>query len=359
MGGSRRLACAGTLCAVYLSAPQDLAFRRNLVDLLHGFALPLVALVLPWRLAFAVYRWLANFPLFSVRVAMFLEGVRRTRTLDAQAARHLAWRHRLYLLLETGDATLAQVRGPRWMSRYLKRTGDFPRGPDSYVAIFFHYGTGLWGIRAMAEHGRPARLVGRPIDREGLRNRPFMQRYGEWRYDVAARAGRGPIILWGGARKQIGAALASGQAVLGAVDVPPTETHSLSPVTLLGRPTHFTHGLVEIAAQANVPLVVFCVGLSEDARERVLEVSAPIVAAGRPLAEVMQELATHLDRHLARDPAGWYLWGWLDGFFAADAWSVASAAPASSESTAPPGDPGEREADAQLDLPDSANPMAP
>ncbi len=336
-----------------------MAFRRNLVDLLHGFALPLVALVLPWRLAFAVYRWLANFPLFSVRVAMFLDGVRRTRTLDAEAARHLAWRHRLYFLLETGDAALAQVRGPRWMRRHLKRIGDFPHGPDSYVAIFFHYGTGMWGVRAMAEHGRPARLVGRPIDHEGLRNRPFMRRYGEWRYDVAARAGRGPIIFWGGARKQIAAALATGQAVLGAVDVPPTETHLLSPVTLLGRPTHFTHGLVEIAAQANVPLVVFCVGLSDDARERFLEVSDPIVAAGRPMAEVMQELATHLDRYLARDPAGWYLWGWLDAFFAVDAWSGESVVSPPGDKPAPSGDTAELEVDAQLDLPDSANPMAP
>lgn len=336
-----------------------MAFRRNLLDLLHGFALPLVALVLPWRLAFAVYRALAHLPLFSVRVAMFLAGIRRTREVDANAARHLAWRHRLYFLLETGDAALAQVRGLRWMRRHLKRVGDFPRGPDSYVAIFFHYGTGLWGVRAMAEHGRPARLVGRPIDREGLRDRPFMRRYGEWRYDVAAHAGRGPIIFWGGARKQIAAALATGQAVLGAVDVPPTETHLLSPVTLLGRPTHFTHGLVEIAAQAGVPLVVFCVGLSGDARERFLEVSDPIVAAGRPMAEVMQELAMHLDRYLARDPAGWYLWGWLDAFFAADAWSAAETVSAPESRPGHPSETGEREEPAQLDLPDSANPMAP
>ena len=359
MRNLRRSACAGTLCAGSSSALHALAFRRNLVDLLHGFALPLVALVLPWRLTFAVYRGLAHLPLFSVRVAMFLAGIRRTREVDPGAARHLAWRHRLYLLLETGDAALAQVRGPRWMRRHLMRIGDFPRGPDSYVAIFFHYGTGLWGIRAMAEHGRPARLVGRPIDSEGLRDRPFMRRYGEWRYDVAARAGRGPIIFWGGARKQIGAALATGQAVLGAVDVPPTETHSLSPVTLLGRPTHFTHGLVEIAAQAGVPLVVFCVGLSEDARERVLEVSAPIIAAGRPMVDVMQELATHLDRHIARDPAGWYLWGWLDAFFAPDAWSFANAVVAPATSPEPSCETGEREEDAQLDLPNSANPMAP
>jgi len=123
------------------------------------------------------------------------------------------------------------------------------------------------------------------------------------------------VIFWGGARKKIIAALSSGQAVLGAVDVPPTETHSLSPVTLLGHPTHFTHGMVEIAANAGVPLVVYSVGLSPDARERVLEVSSPIIAAGRPMHEVMQELASHLDRHIARDPAGWYLWGWLDAFF--------------------------------------------
>ncbi|MEO6065858.1 MAG: hypothetical protein ABIP49_08795 [Lysobacterales bacterium] len=291
--------------------------RRNLLDLLHGFALPLVAFVLPWRLAFATYRLMAHLPLFSTRVAMMLEGIRRTRDLDEQSARALAWRHRLYFLLETGDAALAQMRGSRWMRRYLRRVGDFPRD-SNFVAVFFHFGTGLWGPHAMAEHGRPARLVGRPVDRDALRTRPFLRRYGEWRYAVAERAGRGPVIFWGGARKEIADALAAGQVVLGAVDVPPTETHSLSPVTLLGRPTHFTHGLVEIAARAQVPLVVFSVGLSEDARERVLEVSEPIAVTDRQLQEIMQELATHLDRLLERDPAGWYLWGWLDAFFAAD-----------------------------------------
>lgn len=314
------------------------SLRRNLLDLLHGYALPLIAFVLPWRWAFACYRAMANLPLFSIRVAMMLQGMRRTREIDEETARHLAWRHRLYLLLEAADATLALVRGQRWMHRHIRRIGDFPTGPQAYMAIFFHYGTGLWGVRAMAEHGRAARLVGRPIDREGLRFRPFMRRYGEWRYQVAARAGRGPVIFWGGARRQIIAALARGEAVLGAVDVPPTETHSLSPVTFLGHPTHFTHGMVEIAANAGVPLVVYSVGLSADARERVLEVSAPITVAGRPMQEVMQELASYLDRDIARDPAGWYLWGWLDSFFPVgtfpDRPGSATAAPVSPEACA-------------------------
>ncbi len=288
---------------------------RNLLDLLHGYAIPMVAFVLPWRAAFATYRALAHLPLFSTRVAMLLEGIGRTRDIDAATARRLAWRHRLYLLLEGADAVLAQTRSARWMHRHLQRIGDFPQGPESYMAIFFHYGTGLWGMRAMAEHGRPARLVGRPLDRESLRRRPFMRRYGEWRYQVAASSGRAPVIFWGGARKQIREALEAGQAVLGAVDVPPRETHSLTPVTLLGQETHFTHGMVEIAAKAGVPLVVYSVGLSEDARHRVLEISDPIVIAGREMQEVMQELASHLDRHIQRDPAGWYLWGWLDSYF--------------------------------------------
>ncbi len=292
------------------------SIRRNLLDILHGFALPMIAFALPWRWAFATYRALAHLPLYSTRVAMMLEGIGRTRRLDAEEARRLSWRHRLYLLLEAGDAALAQTRGSAWMRRHLRRVGDFPLGPEGYVGIFFHYGTGFWGMRAMAEHGRVVRLLGRTIDRGALRHRPFLLRHGEWRYAVAEKVGRGPMIMSGGARRQIAEALATGQALLGMVDVPPGETHTLSPVTLLGHPTHFSRGMVEMAAQSGVPLVVLSVGLSANARERVLEVSKPIVAAGRPTQHVMQELASHLDRHLARDPAGWYLWGWLDAFFA-------------------------------------------
>lgn len=306
-----------TACLVMLESRVRL--RRNLLDIVHGFAIPMIAFLLPWRTAFAVYRQLARLPLFSQRVAMMLDGVRRVRALPPGEARALARRHRLYLLLETGDVAVAGSRGPGWMQQHLRRIGAFPgTQAGAYVAIFFHYGTGLWGMRAMSAEGRPAHMILRPVAAESVHGRPFLRRYGEWRTAVAERAGLAPVIFWGGARQKIRDALDRGDAVLGMIDVPPTETHSLSEVNLLGHPTQLTHGLVEIAAAAEVPVVVFFAGLSDDGRERVLEVSEPIKVAGRPLPEVMQQLTDHLDRRLQRDPACWYLWGWLDAFFGPD-----------------------------------------
>lgn len=293
--------------------------RRNLLDIVHGFAIPMIALLLPWRAAFAVYRQLACLPLFSQRVAMMIEGVRRVRTLQPAEERALTRRHRLYLLLETGDVAIAGSRGPGWMQRHLRQTGAFPGAKSGpYVAIFFHYGTGLWAMRAMTAQGRPAHMILRPVDLDSVRGRPFLRRYAQWRAAVAERAGLAPVIFWGGARQKIRNALDRGDAVLGMIDVPPTETHSLSDVRLLGHPTRLTHGLIEIAAAARVPVVVFFAGLSDDGRERVLEVSEPFDVAGRPLPEVMQQLTDHLDQRLQRDPACWYLWGWLDAFFGSD-----------------------------------------
>ncbi len=291
-----------------------MAIRRNLLDLLHGFALPFVAFALPWPMAFALYRGLARLPLYSARVAATVAGIGRTRNLDAPAIRTIERRHRLHLLLEAADAALVPTRGARWMRRHLRQTGEFPRH-GNFIAIFFHFGTGFFGLKTMTAPGRRARLLLRPIDDVGLSRRPFMRRYAQWRVQVAERVSGGPIIFLGGARREIEAALAAGEVIVGSIDIPPTETHSLTQVQLLGHGTWLPHGLIALATEHDVPLVVYSVGLSADARERLLEVDAPIRPAGRPLQVVMQEVAAQLDRRLAQDPAGWHFWGWLDAFF--------------------------------------------
>jgi lauroyl/myristoyl acyltransferase len=171
-------------------------------------------------------------------------------------------------------------------------------------------------MRHLGSSGYSARLVGRPIAEDALSGRPWQLRYARARYAAAAKAGRGPVIFWGGARARIREALASrGSAVLGAVDVPPTETHSLTDVNLLGQPTRFTHGLVQLAMEMQVPIVVFSMGLSADARRQLLRIDQPLDVGGQSIDALMQTLADRLTERVAGDPAAWSLWAWLGAFF--------------------------------------------
>jgi hypothetical protein len=285
---------------------------RQLRDLLECVIVPATIALLPFRWGLACARACAWLPLYGEYIAGFAEGAARLGFAPDAAA--LRRRRRLYVLLDHVDLYWNRWRDDAWVLRHVRTLGHWPEGDRPFVAVFFHWGFGLSAIRHLGASGRRASLVGRPIDADALAGRPWQLRYARARYAAAAEAGRAPVIFWGGAKAKIAEALAEPRhAVLGAVDVPPTETHSLTPVTLLGKPTRFTHGLVRLARERGVPLVVFSLGL--DATGPVLRIDPCIEPDGAPLEEVMQSLADRLAGRIADDPAAWSLWAWLDAFF--------------------------------------------
>ncbi len=155
----------------------------------------------------------------------------------------------------------------------------------------------LW----LASGGRPPRFVS---------DRPARERAGSLLAYLYARLRvRGveaitglPLIYTGGARREIAAALESGTAVFGLVDVPFADaaTHRAN-ATLLGHPVAFPSGLLESAIPGTRALIVSArVGNDGMRQVEAREADADSLSVG--------VLADELSSRIARAPAAWHFW---------------------------------------------------
>lgn len=287
---------------------------RQLRDLIECVIVPAAIALLPFRWGLACARACARLPLYGEFVVGFAEGAARLGFAPDVAA--LRRRRRLYVLLDHVDLYWTRWRSDRFVERSLRVVGDWPDDGRPFAVVFFHWGNGLCGIHHLRIRGFRASLIGRPVDESLHPGRPILRWYGRERYNASARSGGAPVIFWGGAKAKILEALRTPRrTVLGAIDVPPAETHSLTPVTLLGIPTQFTHGLVKLAREEGFRLVPMHLGLDADARARVLTIDAPIDPSAQPLEATMQQLADTASARITADPGAWWLWAWIGKFF--------------------------------------------
>lgn len=291
-----------------------LSWSRQLRDLLECVLLPAALAVLPAPFALAAARALSRTGVYAEYVSGFVEGAaRHGRAPDAVA---LARRRRFYVLIDHVDLYWSWWRSERFFRRLVEVRGRWPDDGRPFVVVFFHWGNGLLGIRDLGSRGFAAHLIGRPVDEVQLRHRPLQRWYVRARYAAAAACGRADVVYWGGAKARILAALQTPRrTVLGAVDVPPTEIHSLTPVRFLGHRSAFTHGLVKLAREHGARLVPMHLGFDAALRRRTLEIDAPIDPAAQPLEATMQQLADRIGAKIDADPGAWWLWAWVDQFF--------------------------------------------
>jgi hypothetical protein len=292
-----------------------LSWSTQVRDAIECVLVPATIAALPFRAGLALARLASRLPfLYREYTTGYAEGAARLGHAPDPAA--LLRRRRLYVLLDHVDLYWTRWHGDAWILRHLEVRGDWPRDGKPFVVVFFHWGNGLCGIRHLAISGFRASLIGRPVAEEQLAARPIARWYARGRYAASARNGRAEVIYWGGAKAKIAAALAEpDRTVLGAVDVPPSETHSLTPVTLLGRPTQFTHGLVRLAREQGWRLVPMHLGLDARARRRQLTIDAAIEPAEQSLEATMQQLADRASERIAADPAAWWMWAWVAKYF--------------------------------------------
>jgi len=312
---ARAWACVGATIGGPAEPRAALSWSTHVRDAIECVLVPATIALLPFRVGLAAARAVARIPsLYRQYTAGFAEGAARLGFAPDPAA--LLRRRRLYVLLDHVDLYWSRWHSDRWITRHLAVQGDWPDDGRPFVVVFFHWGNGLCGIRHLAIRGFRASLIGRPVAEEQLKRFPIALWYARSRYAASARNGRAEVIYWGGAKARITQALAEPRrTVLGAIDVPPTETHSLTPVTLLGRPTQFTHGLVGLAREQGWRLVPMHLGLDAHARGRVLRIDPPIDPSAAPLEDTMQRLADLAGERIVADPAAWWMWAWVGKFF--------------------------------------------
>jgi phosphatidylinositol dimannoside acyltransferase len=266
---------------------------------------------LPWPLAYACYRALAR---QRSLYADFASGAtcapEYIPIADFDAFLHDV---RTMHLLDVADLALSRRKPVEWWPDQIDVVGEWPRS-GAFVAVTFHYGTGLWICHALRHAGHRSMFLSGRFERDAFEARPLLHRYGTERLAEVERITGSPIAYRPGARETLLEALAQGVSVIGLIDVPPRlAPRGQRPVELLGRPASLPDGLLQLAADADVPIVPCWVELDFASGRRRVGIGEARAAA--PYDATLVEIAATLDRLIRKSPAEWMFWrewsGWL------------------------------------------------
>ena len=271
--------------------------------------LPLLAILLPWRVFWRMARRLAVHDLlFRDETAHALNAA----MAQGHAAEAGDWRNRqrLVRIVDLADAALSGTRGDGWMSRRIIVDGDRPpEGPCLFLG--FHYGTGFWVLRYLRSLGQRVSFLSRRILREDFPGMPLCYAFERWRMHLVSHAGGGPVIYVGGSVAKMKSVLQDGGSILAMADVPLEHGAAGRTVPFLDGKAQLPDGLIRLAESEKVPIVAYLCRLDTGTGQRRLSFA-------RLPDEVEDKLAWLMDllgQAIREDPAAWHLWAEWPRFF--------------------------------------------
>ena len=281
--------------------------------LLELYLIPGLCVLLPWSLGFRWLRWCARWPrLFSLEWRAALTEARNWVAIADEA--EWAWRYRTTRLVDHADYWLSRTRSRGWLQRHAGVRGEWPCTRQAAVGVFFHWCGGMWAVRALHFAGPSSAVLAGHYSKRSMGMSWLGYFYGWLRLSELARAGGRPLIFAPGTVKKAQAELAAGHWVIGTPDVPPTETRLAKPVSLFGRPAQFTEGLLRIARDGGVPVVMFTLALDLASGRRELRISGPFDPNDPSL---LQHIASYWQGLIEEKSWGFTLWPMMPAYFAA------------------------------------------
>ncbi|MFA5683344.1 MAG: hypothetical protein WCZ65_00750 [Lysobacteraceae bacterium] len=292
------------------------ALRLELRGFLEYVLLPGLAVFMPWPLAYRLLKQLARYPgLYEEEWRPALAQALSMGLVEIDDPDGWAWRYRACRLVDHADFWLSRTRrARRWLPRHSDRRGDWPALETPAVGAFFHWCAGMWGVRALLDAGHHSSVLAGRFSKRSMGGARLGYWYGHLRLNELSRASGGPLIYAPGTVKQSLDALTAGRWVIGTPDVPPTETRFSIPVRLFGRDGHMPEGLLLIARQARVPVVVFTMALDFDSGRRELRIEGPFDPDD---PDLMQRIADTWQALIREKSWAFTLWPAMPAYFAA------------------------------------------
>lgn len=278
--------------------------KQELEDAWQLFLAPALPSFLPWRLAWSCYA------LLSRNTLLFREAVQPAAAVASQHIPDLdvdafSRRSRLMHLLDAADLFLAQrTRTQQAPDQHFCVKGAWPTD-GAFIAVGFHYGTGMWMLRDVLRTQRRLVSVLAPLNAEDFRHHRLRFKYLRLRKCEIERSCGIPVVEPPGIRKLV-SALKRGEAVVSLLDIPPhLAPHRQVPVQLLGQNVSLPSGIIALAKKMHVPVVPFWI--ETDARGfRTLVIDKPHDPTDS--VAIINYCATQLDRLIRADPAAWHFW---------------------------------------------------
>ena len=286
--------------------------RHELRDLLEVVLLPGLAAVLPWRIAFRLFRRIA------AAGWLYREATERAY---AQAAR-LGWvadpaewrrRRRLTTLVDHADHYLSRTRSDAWIAKHMEAQGEWPDPAQPALGLTFHWGAGMWGLRHAAARGLKAHMLVAAVQGAHFRGRSILHRYILARTESIALALRRPYIDVSTDMRLVLRALRANEQVFAVIDVPADQVSTSQSVQVIGLPARLPTALLRLAVERGIPVFIYVTGFHvEDGRRflRILQLGVP-----ESLDALLRSVEQELDRTIQQDAPAWHFWGEAERFF--------------------------------------------
>lgn len=282
---------------------------RDLVELV---LLPSLAALLPWRVAFALFKRLARWRfLYRDACENALAHAKRRGWVENEADWLL--QRRLVTLVDHADFYLGRTRGERWMAKYLDVDGHWPSAGARAVLCTFHWGAGMWGLRHLGNSSLRAHALVAPVAGAHFAGRAVLHWYARQRTAEVSRAlGCAALDVSASLRPAI-RALRQSQQIVAAVDVPADQVSASREITLLGMPARVPRGLLRLAVDQQAPVSVYVTGIRMNDGQRFLRIrNLPVRDSTDALVD---EVFAELEAVIAEDAPAWHFWGEADRIF--------------------------------------------
>lgn len=288
-------------------------FCTELHDLLEVVLLPGLAAVLPWPWCFAVFQRMARWSWLYREPCQEALRQARQRGWAGENEAHWIWARRLVTLVDHADHYLGLWRSNQWMRRHMRVEGVWPAAGQRTLLTTFHWGAGYWGLRHAAAQGlRPHALVA-SLDTRAYQGRMVMSWYARSRNAHVARTLRASTIDVAQQLKQVIRVLRQQHDVLGVMDVPADAAVASMPIQILGMPASVPRGLLRLAVDQSLPVVLYITGLNTGTGERFLRIERLGVYPSMEL--LAQDVFERLEHLIASDAPAWHFWGIAERFF--------------------------------------------
>lgn len=284
-------------------------------DLLELVVAPGLAAVLPWPMAFRIFRWLCKYDLFYRDDCN--EALAQARARGWVRTDPAAWlqARRLVTLVDHADFYLARTRSDRWMARHLLVLGDWPDPAQPAILCTFHWGAGMWGLRHAGSRGLHAHAMIAAHSPETFRGRRVRYWYFGRRIGAVAAALRRSPIEVASSLRPILQALRAGEPVVAAVDVPSDQVAGSESIDFLGLRARVPRGLLRVAADSKVPVTVFLTGIRLRDGKRTLHIHR--LPPREDVEALMVEVFALLQQAIENEPEAWHFWQVAPRFFVA------------------------------------------
>jgi len=287
--------------------------RTEALDLVELVLLPGLAAMLPWHWCFRLFQRMARWHWLYRSDCELALAQARQRGWGGQDEANWLWTRRLVTLVDHADHYLGLWRSDAWIRKHLRVEGTWPAPQRGLLLLTFHWGAGYWGLRHAAAQGlRPHALVA-TLGSQAYQGRTILSWYAHARNANVARTLGAPTIDIAQQLKQVIRALRDNQCLLGVMDVPADHAKASLPVTVLGMQASVPRGLLRLAVDQQVPIVLYVTGLNTANGSRFLTLQQ--MDAGTSVEDLAQRVFAELDKTIALNAPAWHFWAIAERFF--------------------------------------------